>query len=86
MRSIILDQVVPISGMLMLVAAYFIAFRDPAKQRGRVYIWMNILGSAILAGYAIYRAEPFFFGIEFFWFAISVAALVRRGKAVSGPK
>jgi lipid-A-disaccharide synthase-like uncharacterized protein len=76
--DLIREQVLPLSGMLLLVIAYFIVFRDPAKQSSLVYIWMNILGATILAVYAVFRREPMFFAIEAFWMVISVFLLIRR--------
>jgi len=74
------EQLFPISGMLLLVWAYFLAYRDPSKLSSKTYIWMNIFGAGILAAFAIYRAEPMFFGIEFFWMIISILSLIRLMK------
>ncbi|MFH1891394.1 MAG: hypothetical protein ABIK83_01775 [Candidatus Zixiibacteriota bacterium] len=71
------EDLFPLSGMLLLVWAYFLAYRDPLKQSSRIYIWMNIFGAGILAAFAIYRVEPMFFVIEFFWMIISILSLIR---------
>jgi hypothetical protein len=76
--ELVKEQALPLSGMFLLVWAYFIVFRNPARQSSFAYIWMNIIGSAILSAYAVYRREPMFFGIEFFWMAISILSLVRK--------
>jgi len=77
MTEFLREQLFPLSGMALLVWAYFLAFRNPVRQSSLVYIWMNILGAGILSLYAIYRREPMFFGIEFFWMVISILSLIR---------
>jgi len=81
MLSILREQLFPLTGMVLLVVAYFIAYRNPSRQSSRVYIWLNIIGSGVLAAYAIYRTEPMFFLIEAFWFFISILLLFRKRPA-----
>jgi hypothetical protein len=77
MRYLITEQLFPLSGMVLLAWAYFLAYRDARHLSSMSYIWMNIVGAAILSAYAIHRAEPMFFLIELFWMVTSVLSLVR---------
>lgn len=64
-------------GMLSILAAFVLETRGQLDSRGATYLWMMIVGSALLAIRAAYMAEWAFLILETVWCAAAVIALVR---------
>ncbi len=64
-------------GMLSILAAFVLETRGLLDSRGWVYLWMMILGSALLAIRAAYSAEWAFLILEAVWCLAAALALVR---------
>ena len=81
-----MDQAIQIAGALLILAAF------AALQLGRIrpdsgtYLWLNLVGSAILAVLALFEDQWGFLLLETVWAVVSAWSLVRlaRGLPVAG--
>jgi hypothetical protein len=76
-----MDQVVQVIGALLILAAYAAAQFGVLNQRSRVYLVLNLVGSAVLALLA-WRGEQWgFLLLEGVWALVSLWGLfqVQRG-------
>jgi hypothetical protein len=78
-----MDQVVQIVGAVLILAAYAAAQFGALNQRSRVYLTLNIVGSAVLAVLAWREHQWGFLLLEGVWALVSLWGLiqVQRGQA-----
>jgi hypothetical protein len=77
-----MDQVVQIVGALLILAAYAAAQFGALNQRSRVYLGLNLVGSAVLAVLAWHEDQWGFLLLEGVWALVSLWGLiqVQRGQ------
>jgi hypothetical protein len=82
-----IDQVVQIAGALLILAAYTAAQFGRLDQNSRLYLVLNLLGSAILAVLAWYEEQLGFLLLEGVWALVSAWSLVQvlRGAQPAAP-
>ena len=71
-----MDQAVQVAGALLILAAFAAAQFGRLDQRSRAYLWLNLLGSAILAVLAYVESQWGFLLLETVWAAVSLWSLV----------
>ena len=80
-------QVVQIVGAVLILAAFAALQRGSMSPRSRLYLWLNFVGSAILAGVALATSNWGFLLLEAVWAVVSLRSLTemrRRGSAGAG--
>jgi hypothetical protein len=70
-----MEQVVQVVGALLILAAFAAAQFGRLDQRSLSYLWLNLVGSAILAVLA-YVESQWGFLLETVWAAVSLWSLV----------
>ena len=78
-----MDQVVQVAGALLILAAFAAAQFGKLDVESRVYLWLNLVGSVILAALALHEEQWGFLLLETVWAIVSAYSLVRgpRGTA-----
>ena len=71
-------QVVQIFGALGVLAAFIAAQLRLLSQEHPVYLLLNLVGSAVLAGLALYEAQWGFLLLEGVWALVSARGLLHR--------
>ena len=76
-----MGQLVQIAGAVLILAAFAALQRGAMSPRSRIYLWLNFLGAAILAGVAFDTSNWGFLMLEAVWTAVSLWGLItlRRG-------
>ncbi len=74
-----MDQVVQIVGALLILAAFAAVQFDRMRPNSRLYLTLNLLGSAILAVLAVAAAQWGFVLLEGVWAVVSAWGLFRLG-------
>ena len=72
-----MDQVVQIVGALLILAAFAAVQFDRMRPDSRLYLTLNLLGSAILAVLAVAAAQWGFVLLEGVWAIVSGWGLAR---------
>jgi hypothetical protein len=74
----VLPNLVGITGVLLMLAAYFLSQRGALTVHDARYLWLNLLG-AVAVVFSLFREWnlPAFL-IESAWAAISAYSLIRR--------
>ena len=77
-----MDQLVQIAGALMILAAFAALQLGRISASSRLYLWLNLVGSAILAGLAWHEEQWGFLLLEGVWAIVSAWSLaqVLRGR------
>ena len=75
-----MDQVIQIIGALMVLSAYAAAQTGRWSTDDPVYLWLNLIGSAILATLAAISSNWGFLLLEGVWAAVSASALLRPSR------
>ena len=78
-------QVVQLVGALLILAAFVAAQMGRLDVLSPLYLWLNILGSILLAILAIVEFQLGFLLLEVVWTAVSIHSLVRRRPATHSP-
>jgi hypothetical protein len=73
-----MDQVIQLFGSLLVLAAFAAAQRGLLPQSSRVYLTLNLAGSALLAVLALYERQWGFLLLEAVWALVSGYGLARR--------
>lgn len=68
-------QTVQILGSLLILAAFALSQRDVLSTRSRVYLMLNLVGSAVLAVEAVLDRQWGFLLLEGVWALIAAAGL-----------
>lgn len=72
------NQVFQISGALLVLAGFALAQFGVLGQKSYVYLWLNLVGSAILAVLAALTFQWGFLLLEGVWALVSFCSLMRR--------
>ena len=72
-----MDQVVQIVGALLILAAFAAAQFDRLDVESKLYLWLNLVGSIILAALALVEKQWGFLLLETVWAIVSAYSLVR---------
>jgi hypothetical protein len=72
-----MDQVVQVIGALLILAAFAGLQAGRISSASRLYLVLNLVGSATLAGLAWYERQWGFLLLETAWAIVSAWALVR---------
>ena len=77
-----MDQLIQIVGALLILSAFAAAQFGVMDPHSRVYLVLNLVGSAILAGLAWDQRQWGFLLLEFVWAVVSLWGLVQlhRGR------
>jgi hypothetical protein len=79
-----MDQVIQVFGSLLILAAFAAAQRGRLRQDSRIYLVLNLVGSAILAVLAAYEVQWGFLLLEVCWAIVSGVSLVRQLRSGGG--
>jgi hypothetical protein len=80
------DQVIQIVGALLILAAFTAVQLDRMRPDSRLYLALNLVGSAILAVLAVAAAQWGFVLLEGVWAIVSAWGLVSIYSSPSGKK
>jgi hypothetical protein len=72
-----MDQLIQIVGALLILCAYAAAQFGAMDQHARSYLWLNLIGSAVLAVLAWEERQWGFLLLETVWAAVSLWGLFR---------
>ena len=73
-----MDQVVQIVGALLILAAFAAAQFGRLHVESQLYLWLNLVGSVILAALALHEEQWGFLLLEGVWAIVSAYSLTRR--------
>lgn len=76
-----MDQLVQVLGSLLVLAAFASAQRGWLTPASRVYLTLNLVGSAVLATLALHDQQWGFLLLEAVWAVVSAAGLARASRA-----
>jgi hypothetical protein len=74
----LIGQVFQVAGALLVLAGFTLAQLGVLSQRSYIYLWLNLVGSAILAMLAAIAAQWGFLLLEGVWAVVSLWSLVSR--------
>ena len=80
-----MDQLVQIVDGLLILVAYAGAPMGRLDQRSLNYLWLNLIGSIILAVLAAVESQYGFLLLEGVWAIVSARSLWRVKRGASGP-
>jgi hypothetical protein len=78
-----MDQVIQVIGALMILIAYAAAQTGRWSTDGRVYLWLNEIGSVILAVLAAMTQNWGFLLLEGVWAIVTAHSLLKRRRAAA---
>jgi hypothetical protein len=76
-----MDQLLQIGGALMILAAFVAAQLDVMSPHALAYLWLNLLGSAVLTIAAILGSDWGFLLLESVWAAVSAWGLLQVARS-----
>jgi len=76
-----MDQVVQVIGALMVLIAYGAAQRGRWSTDQPIYLWLNLVGSAILATLAAISHNWGFLMLEGIWAIVTAGSLLKQRRA-----
>ncbi len=79
-----MDQLVQVAGALLILSAFAAMQLGAMDPRSRVYLVLNLAGSAVLAVLALDERQWGFLLLETVWAAVSLWGLVQLGRGRVG--
>ncbi len=79
-----MDQVVQVIGALLILAGFAAAQFGKLDVESKTYLWLNLVGSVILAALAYHEKQWGFLLLEGVWAIVSAYSLARGPRGVSG--
>ena len=79
-----MDQVVQVVGALLILAGFAAAQFGKLDVESKTYLWLNLVGSVILAALAWHEQQWGFLLLEAVWAVVSAYSLVRGPTARTG--
>lgn len=78
-----MEQLIQIAGAILILTAFIAAQRGAWSPQSRIYLWLNLIGSAILAVLAALDSDYGFLLLETVWAIASAYGLIElaRGSA-----
>jgi hypothetical protein len=78
-----MDQLVQIAGAVLILIAFGASQAGAMSAHSRIYLVLNLVGSAVLTGVALHESDWGFFLLEFVWAIVSLWSLylVLRGRS-----
>jgi hypothetical protein len=76
-----MDQIVQIIGALLILAAFAAAQFGRLDVESKAYLWLNLVGSIILAVLALQEEQWGFLLLEAVWAVVSAYSLIRGPRA-----
>jgi hypothetical protein len=80
-----MDQVIQVVGALLILAAFVAVQLESMRPDSRLYLALNLAGSAILAVLALLGSQWGFVLLEGVWAVVSAWGLAAALRAPSGP-
>jgi hypothetical protein len=71
-----MNQAAQILGAILILVAFAALQRGSMSPRSRIYLWLNFVGSGILAGVALAGSNWGFLLLEAVWAVVSLRSLV----------
>jgi hypothetical protein len=65
------------AGMILIVLAYYLVSNKKLIPTGRLYQWMNLIGSASIGVHVLYQRAWAAVALEIVWALIAVVALLK---------
>lgn len=78
-----MDQIVQIAGALLILAAFAAAQFGKLDVESKLYLWLNLAGSVILAVLAVREHQWGFVLLETVWAIVSAYGLLRSPRAAT---
>ena len=72
-----MEQVIQVAGAVLILIAFIAAQRGSMSPQSRVYLVLNLVGSAILAVLAALDRDLGFLLLETVWAVVSLVGLIR---------
>lgn len=76
-----MDQIVQVLGSLLILVAFVAAQRRRLSTDSRSYLWLNFIGSTILAVLAAHDRQVGFLLLEFCWAVVAGGSLVNQQRS-----
>lgn len=73
-----MDQVLQIAGAVLILGAFLLSQMNVLDGRSKIYLTLNLVGSAVLAWLALADADWGFVLLEGVWAIVSAVGLVRE--------
>ena len=80
-----MEQVVQVAGAILILTAFGAAQFDKLDVESKPYLWLNLVGSVVLAALALHEHQWGFVLLETVWGAVSGYSLVRGPKTARAP-
>ncbi len=80
-----IGQIVSLIGAAMILAAFGAQQAGRLRPEERAYLWLNLLGSAILTYFAVEAKNLGLIALEGSWAAISLVSLARTLRRSASP-
>ena len=71
-------QLVQILASLLILVAFVLAQRGVLSQASHRYLWLNVVGSSVLAVLALHERQLGFLLLEASWALVSLAGALKR--------
>jgi hypothetical protein len=75
-----MDQIVQIVGALLILVAFTAAQAGSVSPHARSYLVLNLVGSVILTGVAVYEFDLGFLLLEAVWAIVSLWGLIQLAR------